>query len=67
MSPDLTANSSLSLLLDMIPIVVIIIIIVAIELSRHNYQKEKKELHAAITECEETEPKDREKTEAGHE
>lgn len=67
MSPELTANSSLSLLLDMIPIVVIIIIVVAIVLSRHNYREEKKELHTAIMECEETGANDKEITEAKHE
>ena len=64
MSPDLTATGSLSFLLDMIPVVVIIVLVVAILLSRHNYLKEKKELHAAIMECEEAGPNDREKTEA---
>ena len=67
MSPDMRAAGSLSLLLDIIPVVVIIIIIVAIILSRHNYLKEKKELHAAIIECEEKESTDREKTEVVHE
>jgi len=67
MSPDLTANSSLTLLLDMIPIVVIITIIVAIVLSRHNYRTEKKELHTAIMECEKTGANDKEITEAAHE
>ncbi|MBR3400970.1 MAG: hypothetical protein IKG67_01890 [Parasporobacterium sp.] len=67
MSPDLTVTGSLSFLLDIIPIVVIIIVVVAIVLSRHNYLKEKKELHTALRECEEAESNNKERMESGHE
>ena len=52
MSAESTAAGSLSFLLDYIPAIVIVIIIIAIIVSRHRYLKEKRELNAAIAECE---------------